>query len=442
MMAPQRLTDGFLRQWSGPLPRIGLFGEFSAGKSSVVNLLLGRDLLPAAVLSSTRRPTMVRYAPELSIEAIGSDGVRRSVPRETMALSRADIGGFEIGTPGPLLRHMELLDTAGFADPYQDSQRTLDIVDGVDICIWCTLATQAWRDSEQKTWLGLPQRLRDRGILVATHADNLTRARDLQRLRARLQREAGDKFAAIVLLAVPDAMRAQGDSDLIADGELWRSSGGADLLAAIQRAAAGLAAVRKQETSAARKERVEQDRLALSALAAPAGTASPAPPPPSPPQPSPLAPPAAAAAPTALPAHPDDPRARAFLLKVLDDVPSCLSALWIDLEARRVLDCCGAGADEIAASGSLGVAVTNFFQGDKVQTFERHFKHVRGMDDDDRHYFKEIVLVAPACLGIMFRIPWRGDRALVVVTDKASSVGLVLTTTRTLLASAAASPAS
>jgi hypothetical protein len=139
---------------------------------------------------------------------------------------------------------------------------------------------------------------------------------------------------------------------------------------------------------------------------------------------------------------PESQQVRAFLLKVLDKVPASLSAVWIDLEQRRVLDCCGAGADEIAASGSLGGAVANVFQGDKVLTFEEYFKRIRGMEDDDRHYFREVVLVAPACLSIMFRIPWQPDRALVVVTDKASSVGLVLTTTRILLASAAASPAS
>jgi hypothetical protein len=52
------------------LPRLALFGEFSAGKSSIINLLLGRDILPTAVLSSTRRPTYVHHAPDLRIEAL------------------------------------------------------------------------------------------------------------------------------------------------------------------------------------------------------------------------------------------------------------------------------------------------------------------------------------------------------------------------------------
>jgi Dynamin family len=432
MMGPQRLTDGFPLQWSGPLPRIGLFGEFSAGKSSIANLLFGREVLPTAVLSSTRRPTVVRYAPELQIAAINHDGSREMVSPDAMAaLSREDISGFDIGLPNTLLRHVELLDTAGFADPYQDNRRTLEVVDSVDICIWCTLATQAWRRSEQQTWLGLPSRLRSSGILVATHADNLTRARDLQRVKARLQREAGQQFASIVLLAVPDAIRARGAEDLVADPVLWRASGGENLLTAMRHAVSNLAHLRQQDAGEDRKtdQNDEKEKAApgsveqkVADIAVGSGSRQFGPP--------------SASNPSV--AELGDLEVQAFLLKVMAKVPLCRSAAWIDLKTRRIMHCNGLNAEEMTESPSLGLAISDLFQGDNVQKIESLFKRARGLSADEHHYFQEIVIVARDCLSIMLRSPSRADRALVVVTDKAVSLGLVLTTTRGLLVSSAA----
>jgi len=439
-MGPQRLTESFPRQWSGPLPRIGLFGEFSAGKSSIANLLLGREVLPTAVLASTRRPTVVHYAPELQIEAVNHDGSREVVSPDAMAaLSREDISRFDIGLPSALLRHVELLDTAGFADPYQDNRRTLEVVDSVDICIWCTLGTQAWRRSEQQTWLGLPSRLRSNSILVATHADNLTRARDLKRVKVRLQRETEQLFGSIVLLAVPDAMRAMGAEDLVADPELWRTSGGENLLAAIRHAVSNLPHLRQKdagldhranETDAREADetdereravpgRIEQEVADVAVRTRSSGSRAPL-----------------ASNPSI--AELDDQEAQVFLLKVMATVPLCLSAAWIDLKKRRIMYFNGLNAEEIIESPSLGLAISDLFQGENVQRIGRLFKRARGLSVDENHYFQEIVIVARDCLSIMLRSPSRADRALVVVTDKAVSLGLVLTTTRGLLISSAA----
>ena len=90
---------------SGLLPCLALCGEFSAGKSSIVNLLLGCDTLPTSVLSSTRRPTYLRYATDLRIEAISESGERELVSPATIAmLSREDISHFDVGMPSELLR--------------------------------------------------------------------------------------------------------------------------------------------------------------------------------------------------------------------------------------------------------------------------------------------------------------------------------------------------
>jgi hypothetical protein len=233
------------------LPCLAFCGEFSGGKSSIVNLLVGCAILPTSVLSSTRRPTYLRYASDLRIEAISESGEREPVSPATIgSLSREDISHFDVGMPSELLRHVELLDTPGFADPFHDHQRTLDAVEGADICIWCTLATQAWRESELQTWLSLPSRLRSNGVLVVTHVDTLAHSGEQQRVRTRLGRETGGVFGDIVLLSVPDAMRAVQADSRIADAGLWRESGGRALVAALEKVVAGYHAAHGQNAEA------------------------------------------------------------------------------------------------------------------------------------------------------------------------------------------------
>ena len=59
---------------------------------------------------------------------------------------------------------------------------------GVDVAIWTTVATQAWRESELAQWLALPQAIHSRGLLAVTYCDLITGGqRDLKRLQDRLQ---------------------------------------------------------------------------------------------------------------------------------------------------------------------------------------------------------------------------------------------------------------
>jgi hypothetical protein len=432
------LMAGF-QQWSGPapagpVPRVALVGEFSAGKSSIINLLLERDMLPTAVLASTRRPSLLRHAPSPQIEAIFDDGKRELVtPDSVDMLSRADINHFDIGLPNELLRFIELIDTPGFADPDREPRRTLDMIRRADICLWCTLATQAWRHSERQTWLNLKAQFGSNGILVATHVDTLANRSERKRIRTRLEREAGDLFSEIVLLAVPDAKRARKADGRVADPMLWRDSGGEALLGALQRAA-----VKHRENSkpTASPDAVEQ----------------------SPPAPDDIAPPpsatgaAAADAPQAVEitasetsaddgegaaATPQKFLAQTFLAKVMNTVPGCLVAAWVDLSDRRVLELRGLEADDDAGFQSLGNAIAELFQGTKVRAIEAAFKRSRGAAEDDKHYFREILIIADGCVGMLLRDRSRADRGLVVVSDGAVNLGMVLATTRGLMASTA-----
>jgi hypothetical protein len=208
--------------------RIALMGEFNAGKSSIANLLIGTSMVPTRAVSNTRVPTLIRYAPAPSLVAICSDG--RRLPLHEGALPDMDaVTRLDVVLPVERLRVMEIVDLPGISDPWLQPQSLNVTRLGIDAAIWCTLGTQAWKDSERVAWLNLPKRVRQHGLLIATNKDLLQRE-DQTKVLSRLRHLAGALFQDIVLLATPQALSALEPARPEADRAAIRQvSGGAAL---------------------------------------------------------------------------------------------------------------------------------------------------------------------------------------------------------------------
>lgn len=100
-------------------------GDYKAGKSSLVNALVGADLCPVDDDVSTVVPTVIRYAdePEVLVRGVADDlGARRVEVGELRAYvseagnpsNRRGVSAVEVGIPSPLLRDgLVLVDTPG-----------------------------------------------------------------------------------------------------------------------------------------------------------------------------------------------------------------------------------------------------------------------------------------------------------------------------------------
>jgi hypothetical protein len=234
------------RRLERPL-RVALVGEFNSGKSSLANLLAQVESLPTAVVSNTRIPTLLYHAKRAQIFAVHGDGTRQRLRADQEPASHA-IFRLEVGLPSQRLHEMEILDCPGLADPR--SPMPLELAQHrPDAFLWCTTSTQAWKESERMAWSQLPQRLRNRGLLVSTHADLLHDARDADKVLGRLHAEAGPLFRDIVLIATADALALMRAEQRGAPEDAWRATGAEALETALgdmlrdvrgQRAAAAL----------------------------------------------------------------------------------------------------------------------------------------------------------------------------------------------------------
>ncbi|KIC10857.1 hypothetical protein RA19_08910 [Leisingera sp. ANG-M1] len=200
-------------------PRLALMGEFSAGKSTLTNLLVGRQPLPVRVTATRLPPVWISYGAEAA-SIIGTDGSETPVPLEDLAsVPMENTALIRLSLPAEALELCDLIDMPGISDPNMPASVWQQLLPEVDGVIWCTHATQAWRQSEAAAWEEISKQVKGPGTLLITHFDKLRNDRDRDRVVKRVRKETGEAFGAIFPLSLSQALAAGEDM------EQWQSSG-------------------------------------------------------------------------------------------------------------------------------------------------------------------------------------------------------------------------
>lgn len=205
-------------------PRIALMGEFSAGKSTLSNLLLGTRPLPEKVTATRLSPVWMSYGTEAPYR-VDVDGSKE--PVELSQLEGIDVEAtrvIRLFFEADILQVCDLIDFPGISDPNMSADVWQRMLCEVDAVLWCTHATQAWRQSEAAVWDTIPEAVREKSILLVTRFDKLTTDRDRRRVLARLGKETDGLFGATFPISLTEALAA-GD-----DYEAFDASGGGDFL--------------------------------------------------------------------------------------------------------------------------------------------------------------------------------------------------------------------
>lgn len=177
-----------------------VLGEFNSGKTALVNAIVGTEVLKPSFFWRTVHTTVVRFAAKPSLWAETCDGRRVPLPWGTAVEEAApeNTRRLHLGVPLERLANMSVIDTPGFGSADGDADApALRACRMADDVIWCTPALQAWKASEEQVWLALPDRVRKRGTLAVTFADEIRCQSDADRLMTRLRTEAGPYFRAV-----------------------------------------------------------------------------------------------------------------------------------------------------------------------------------------------------------------------------------------------------
>lgn len=213
-MSDQTPADGGPRK-----PRIALMGEFSAGKSTLSNLLLGARPLPEKVTATRLSPVWISNGTQDPYR-VDIDGSTDPVSLENLeTIPVEETRAIRLFLEADILEVCDLIDFPGISDPNMSSDVWERMLPEVDAVIWCTHATQAWRQSESAVWDTMPEAVRNHSILLITRYDKLTTDRDRGRVMKRVERETKGQFSGIYPISLLQALQAGEDYDL------WDASG-------------------------------------------------------------------------------------------------------------------------------------------------------------------------------------------------------------------------
>jgi len=208
-------------------PRIAIMGEFSSGKSTLCNVLMGAKPLLEKVTATQLPPVWLSYGPD-DAYTMGLDG--HAYDLDLAELDRVSLETTEhvrIFMKSDILRYCDLIDMPGISDPSMSSEVWERMAYLADAVLWCTHATQAWRQSESGVWSTFPAEMRQNSILLITRFDKIIGDSDRSKVVKRVRQETEGLFSEVFPVSLLQAMRAGEDA------EKWQSSGAEDFTRAL-----------------------------------------------------------------------------------------------------------------------------------------------------------------------------------------------------------------
>ncbi len=200
-------------------PRLALMGEFSAGKSTLCNLLIGTRYLPTRVTATQLPPVWISYGTDAPYRL---DRQGNRIPISIAQIDEvplAETALIRLFLEADILELCDLIDMPGISDPSMSSDVWESVIPEADGVLWCTHATQAWRQSEAAVWRTLPDSLHEKSLLLITRIDKILSEDDRRKVARRVVRETAGQFAGVFPISLTEAIDAEWDR------EMWEASG-------------------------------------------------------------------------------------------------------------------------------------------------------------------------------------------------------------------------
>jgi GTPase Era involved in 16S rRNA processing len=113
------------------------------------------------------------------------------------------------------LSSFDLIDMPGSSDPNMPLDFWTQLLGEIDLVIWCTPASQAWRQSEAAMWEQLPELIKSRSLLLITRMDKILSERDRHRVLHRVRRETDGAFSDVLPISLTQALSDPNNPDVI-----------------------------------------------------------------------------------------------------------------------------------------------------------------------------------------------------------------------------------
>jgi GTPase Era involved in 16S rRNA processing len=221
---------------------LAVVGQFKRGKTTLINALLGRDILPAAVVPLTSVVTIIEHGPQERVSLRFLDGSSREIEASDLSnyvtergnpSNRLGVAVAVVQLPSEILnRGLRIIDTPGVGSVHAHNTETAyAFIPHVDGAIFLVTADPPVSEAELQFLKDLHQEVQ-RVFFVQNKADQVPaaeRRESLEFSRAQLAAAAGEDSIEMYSLSAREALEAK----LAGEEQRLRESGLTELEAAL-----------------------------------------------------------------------------------------------------------------------------------------------------------------------------------------------------------------
>ena len=161
---------------------VAITGQFSSGKSTFLNALLSRNILPTGITPVTSKVNFINYGEEYKLKITYYSGAQEYAPIEAIAdftdqrqNEMKDIKYLTLYAPMDILKDISFVDTPGLNSQSQsDTDTTRKVLRDVGGIIWLTLIDNAGKLSEAEVLEEYMQHFKNKSLCVLNQKDKLT----------------------------------------------------------------------------------------------------------------------------------------------------------------------------------------------------------------------------------------------------------------------------
>lgn len=211
----KNLFDKLLRRCQYPM-EVAITGQFSSGKSTFLNALLSKDVLPTGITPVTSKVNFINYGPEYKLKVTYLNGAQVYHPIENLGDftdQRRDevdqIKYLSIYAPMEILKEVCFVDTPGLnSQSIHDTQTTEKILRDVDGIIWLSLIDNAGKQSEAEVLETYMGDFKDKSLCVLNQKDKFTEE-EISKSVAHVEQKFSKYFSRVIPISSLQALQSR-----------------------------------------------------------------------------------------------------------------------------------------------------------------------------------------------------------------------------------------
>lgn len=220
------IFNKLLRRSKYPM-EIAIVGQFSSGKSTFLNALLSKDVLPTGITPVTSKVNYINYGPKYKLKVSYNNGANEYHALETISQftdqrkAVEDIKYLTLYAPMEILKDISFVDTPGLNSlSLNDTQVTKKILRDVDGIIWLTLIDNAGKESEAEVLKEYLENFKDKSLCVLNQKDKF-KSQEINTTVSYIKERFNTFFSEVIPISAKQALDSRvNQKDVLIDSAL------------------------------------------------------------------------------------------------------------------------------------------------------------------------------------------------------------------------------